>query len=291
MSLTRRLDGTVIWNEADSRSGRIAPAYDSVLSMPWMRTGKCICIASDSSSVSACIRTTASPCSTAFTRQSTRASPPAAISTVRDVSPSGVSDLPSSSRTTRTDLAVFRRLCTLADSTTSSCLDKEPRRLHPQQQILRRDDLGLSLADARAGRHGPAADFPSGEILRHAGTRRRPNRRGPIRVGRPKRPCRQIACGSSAGLRAGRRIRLVLRSGLPIGVSAIVELAFARPVRIRAPALRFGRLSAAKTGLPELSEHSSTAFRRSCLAEDTFAGSVRQIAEDADSAHGDFSPV
>ena len=46
-------------------------------------------------------------------------------------------------------------------------LDKEPRRLHPQQQVLRRDDLGLSLPDARAGRHRPAADLPSRKIFGH----------------------------------------------------------------------------------------------------------------------------
>ena len=81
-------------------------------------------MASDSSSVSAFMRIVASPSSSTLTRQSTRASPCGAISTVRVNSSSGWSVLPPSSIATCTDFFVLRKLWTMAERTTSSVWTK-----------------------------------------------------------------------------------------------------------------------------------------------------------------------
>ena len=55
----------------------------------------------------------------------------------------------------------------MAESTTSSVCDEEPRGLQAHDDVLARDDLGRALADARAAAHAPDVDLPCGEILGH----------------------------------------------------------------------------------------------------------------------------
>ena len=112
-------------------------------------------MASDSSSVSAFMRTTAWPSWTTLTRQSTRCSPPAAISTVCAGSSSGCQH---AAVQFEDDLDGLLRLELVVDVGREHdlvLLDEEPRGLQPDEQVLVGDDLGLALADLGALAHAP----------------------------------------------------------------------------------------------------------------------------------------
>ena len=99
------------------------------------------------------MRTTAWPSWATLTRQSTRCSPPAAISTVWAARPSGCRTLPSSSRTTWTAFLRLELVVDVGREHDLVLLDEEPRRLEPDEQVLGRDDLRLALADLRSRAH------------------------------------------------------------------------------------------------------------------------------------------
>ena len=122
-------------------------------------------MASDSSSVSAFMRTTASPSWTTLTRQSTRCSPPAAISTVCAVAPSGCEH---AAVEFEDDLDLLLRLEVVVDVGREHdlvLLDEEPRGLQADEQVLGGDDLGLALADPASRAHGPGLDLPGRQAL------------------------------------------------------------------------------------------------------------------------------
>ena len=106
---TRRSFGTVMAILPDSPSGRMTPENESIFSIPWTWAGKLICMASDSSSVTAFMRTMAWPSLVTLTRQSTRFSPPAAIFTFWSALPPMTSRTPpSTSSVTLTSFSAFR---------------------------------------------------------------------------------------------------------------------------------------------------------------------------------------
>ena len=152
------------------------------------------------------MRMTAWPSWATFTRQSTRCSEPAAISTVCAVSLHRLED---AAVELQHDLDGLLRLELVVDVGRQHdlvLLDEEPGRLEPDEQVLGRDDLRLGLADLGAQAHRPALDLPGRQALGQgeldlggavgAGGERR----------RPRRRCRRSWCGRRAGP-ACRRLR------------------------------------------------------------------------------------
>ena len=161
LSLMRRSAGTCSATLAESLSGRITPENDSILSMPWTYTGNRISMASDSSSVRAFMRTTASPSRATFTRQSTRFSPPASIVTF---CVSVAERRQTVAIQFEDDFDRFGGLEIVVDVGRQDdfvLLDEEPRRLQADEQVLPGDDFGFPLPDFRAVPHAPRLSLSS----------------------------------------------------------------------------------------------------------------------------------
>ena len=125
------------------------------------------------------MRTTASPSSSTFTRQSTRASPLGSISTDcvgsgRRASSIGLcresSVSPSIAVQFQHDLHGLLRLQVVMHVGREHdlvLLDEEPRGLQADDEVLAGDDVGLALADLGAVAHAPDLDPPGGQVLGH----------------------------------------------------------------------------------------------------------------------------
>ena len=87
-------------------------------------------------------------------------------------------------------------------------LHEEPRRLQADDEVLARDDFGFAAADLRAVAHRPDLDLPAGEVLGHVeldlgdavlvGVEHRPSRRR----------CRRSWCGRSVRRQREHRRRV-----------------------------------------------------------------------------------
>ncbi len=108
---------------------------------------------------------TAWPSWATFTRQSTRCSEPAAISTVWAVSPSGSQD---AAIELQHDLDGLLRLELVVDVGRQHdlvLLDEEPGSLEPDEQVLGGHDFRLGLAHLGARAHRPGLDLPGRQAL------------------------------------------------------------------------------------------------------------------------------
>ena len=108
---------------------------------------------------------TAWPSWATFTRQSTRCSEPAAISTVWAVSPSGCEDAAIELEHDLDGLLGLELVVDVGRQHDLVLLDEEPGRLEPDEQVLGRDDLRLGLADLGPEAHRPGLDLPGRQAL------------------------------------------------------------------------------------------------------------------------------